>query len=338
MLIASSALGFSCVARRKLSPVPGPQRGIAFDAYQTTPSPDDFTVLLEVGATHVALFPFGYMRSHREPRVSRYEGPDIDWSLTDEGLLTLGSWARAAGLGVILIPTLADFTDGHWRGEVQMDDEESWSVFFESYGSFVLHYADLAARMQANGLSVGTELRETVGRSSEWTALIGRVRERFRGWLTYAANWDDYESVPWWSALDLVGVQAYFELGDPGPGARATRSENIAAAWAPIRDRLSALNQATGKRILFTEIGYKSHTRSTVHPWDWEISGTPDPELQAAAYEAAFDVFWSEPWFAGFYWWKWRPQAVRDRQYELDFTPQGKPAEQVLRGRYRRSG
>jgi hypothetical protein len=274
------------------------------------------------------------MRSHTEPLVLRYEGTDLDWSLTDQGLLSMGAMAREVDLNVVIIPTLADFTDGHWRGEVRMADEASWAAWFRSYREFVIHYAELAEAMTAKGFSVGTELRETVNREDDWRITIAQVRQRFGGWLTYAANWDDYESVPWWTQLDLIGVQAYFEVGNPGGGSAAAQVGALVRGWAPIRERLARLSEATGKRVLFTEIGYKSHTESTTFPWNWEIEGAPDPGLQAVAYEAAFKVFWNQPWFAGFYWWKWRPDPAADEDYERDFTPQGKLAEQVLRQYY----
>lgn len=333
-LTASGALAYACVSRRRIAPVPGPQRGVAFDAFQAAPHVGDFAAIKELGASHVAFFPFAYMHGHMEPRVFRYEGPHVDWSLTDEGLLSLGSMAREAGLDVLIVPTLADFTDGHWRGEVRMADEDSWTVWFESYRTFVIHYADIAEEMRASGFSVGTELRETVSRVGQWIEIIDAVRERFRGWITYAANWDDYDLVPWWHRLDLIGVQAYFELGDPGSGPRDERRERLIRAWDPIKAKLAALSRATGKRILFTEIGYKSHSLATVEPWRWEIEGVADATLQAAAYEAAFDSFWTQPWFAGFYWWKWRPNPGEDRDYDRDFTPQGKAAEVVLRRYY----
>ncbi len=334
-IASAGALALACARRGRLAPAPGPQRGIGFDAYRTRPSGDDFAALADLGATHLALFSFGYMRRHTDPVVLRYAGEDTDWSLTDEGLLATGRMARDAGLRVLLLPTLSDFVDGHWRGEVRMDDEDAWQAWFASYGDFLLHYAELADEMRAVGLSVGTELRGTVHRQSEWRSTIASARESFRGWLTYAANWDDYDRVPWWDALDLIGVQAYFELADPG-GADdpAGRSDRLREAWVPIRHRLAQVSAAAGKRVLFTEIGYKSHGGATVHPWNWEISGARDWELQASAYEAAFDALWRERWFAGFYWWKWRPDARSDTDYERDFTPQGKPAEAVVRRYY----
>ncbi len=332
LIVTGSGCVAACTARKSLPPVLGHQQGIAFDGFRTKPEQEDFDALTALGATHIALFPFGYMRSHTEPTVSRYSGRRVDWSLSDEGLLETGRMAREAGLRVVVLPTLADFRDGHWRGEVHMANEESWARFFESYREFLLHHAALAERMQAVGFSVGTELRETVARTTQWRETIGMVREQFWGWLTYAANWDDYGSIPWWDAVDLIGVQAYFELGDPGNGTVSERREKLASAWGPIRRRLAALSETTGKQILFTEIGYKSHTGSTAQPWKWEIEGLPDSTLQEAAYEAAFDVFWDKPWFAGFYWWKW--QTHSGMHADRDFTPQGKPAEQVVRRYY----
>ncbi len=329
-LASTAALALGCRARVRSTVPTGRQRGVAWDGYRGTPSPEDFTAIRELGATHLALWPYGYMERHTDPRVFRFEGADADWSVTDEGLLETGRMARTAGLSLIIVPTLEDFRDGHWRGETRMQTEDDWSRWFASYRAFLLHYADLAARIGAEGFSVGTELRLTVRHETRWRPLIDEVRERFPGWLTYAGNWDDYAGVPWWDAVDVIGIQAYFELGDPGPGTIWERTDALRAAWEPIASDLAAVSARTGKRVLFTEIGYKSHAGSTAHPWDWEIEGDPDADLQAAAYEAAFAALWERPWFAGFYWWKWHAVGTPVRDRLRNFTPQGKPAERVL--------
>lgn len=334
-LLTTAALSAACATHHRLAPAPGPQRGIAFDGYLgPRPTTSDVEALRVLGVSHLALFPFGYMRSHRDAAVLRFGGSNTHWSLTDEGLLHIGRLARQAGIRVVLLPTLADFVDGRWRGEIEMDDERAWETWFASYEAFVLHYAALAARMDADGFSVGTELRSTVHRADWWRQLVTQVRHQFSGWLTYAANWDDFDQVPWWSSLDLVGVQAYFELGTPPAGADPV--SHLVDAWAPTRDRLASLSSQLDRRVLFTEIGYKSHTGATTRPWQWELSGPPDPTLQRAAYEAAFRVFWYEPWFAGFYWWKWKLHATQDEEHDRDFSPQGKPAEEVIRRYYSR--
>ncbi len=331
-IVSAASLAAACSRRKRVTPIAGQQRGVAFDAFRARAEDIDLASVRRIGASHVALFPFGYMRSHRDPAVLRLDGRRRDWSLSDDGLLAVGRAARAAGLRVILVPTLADFVDGHWRGEVHMANDAEWAEWFASYRSFIEHYANLAQRMDAVGMSVGTELRMTVQRRREWRLTIARVRERFHGWLTYAANWDDYADVPWWDALDLIGIQAYFELGDPGSADDALRLSHLTNAWQPIKQQLAAVSALKRRRVLFTEIGYKSHAGSTAYPWRWELEGDIDGSLQHAAYEAAFRALWSEPWFAGFYWWKW--QATLRGDAERDFTPQGKPAEQVLRRWY----
>ena len=217
-----------------------------------------------------------------------------------------------------------------------MNDEGHWAEWFASYREFVLHYAEIAEQAGAVGLSVGTELRQTVHREAQWRETISLTRARFGGWLTYAANWDDFDQVPWWDAVDYIGVQAYFELGD-APTDLSTQRQQLTDAWIPIRDRLHAVSGRFDRKIFFTEVGYKSHEGATVKPWRWELEGESDPVLQAHAYEAAFRSFWHQPWFAGFYWWKWHPAAGLRSDRSRDFTPQGKPAESVLRHWYHRT-
>lgn len=330
-LLTTAAAVTACATRTRITP--RKQRGIAFDGYLAPkPTISELQTLVALGVSHLALFPFGYMRSHRDPEVLRFLDPDTHWSLTDDGLLYVGDLARRAGIRVVVLPTLVDFVDGRWRGEIEMEDEPGWQAWLASYEQFLLHYARLAARMGAAGFSVGTELRSTVHRVESWRRLVTRVRHQFSGWLTYAANWDDFEHVPWWTEVDLIGVQAYFELGSPPAGGGTV--SHLVGAWSPIRDRLALLSSQAGRRVLFTEIGYKSHTNATARPWQWELSGTSDTTLQRAAYEAAFKAFWHEPWFAGFYWWKWKPDATSDSGHDRDFSPQGKPAEEVLRHYY----
>ena len=52
-------------------------------------------------------------------------------------------------------------------------------------------------------------------------------------------------------------------------------------------------------------------------------------EVQALCYEAFFQTAWKKNWLAGVFFWKWYPQR---HNREPDFTPQGKAAEQVMKG------
>jgi hypothetical protein len=39
-------------------------------------------------------------------------------------------------------------------------------------------------------------------------------KKNLLGKLTYAANWDDFDKVPFWNELDYIGIDAYFPLSN----------------------------------------------------------------------------------------------------------------------------
>src|SRR5262249_2955450 len=151
----------------------------------------------------------------------------------------------------------------------------------------------------------------------EWRALIARVRGVYHGELTYCANWNgEPERIAFWDALDFIGVQAYYPLS---PKASPDRSE-VAAGWAPVSASLEALSRKTGKRVVFTELGFRSCLYALKEPWKWEADGDVDMEIQKAAYEATFATFWSEAWFGGAFVWKWHPRPDGPMRGDGDFT------------------
>ena len=189
-------------------------------------------------------------------------------------------------------------------------------------------HADLAQQTGVQQLAVGTELAGTSSNTAKWREVIDGVRAKYKGKITYAANYDEYEKISFWDALDYIGIDAYWPLES-----KPTSDVNaLVSAWQPIAAKLKALSKTQGKQILFTEAGYASQQGSVVTPWDHEASTVKDDAEQAAAYEALARVFWSQPWFAGVHWWMWDdiPGRTDDKQ-ELDYTPHGKPAEDILR-------
>lgn len=314
------------------------QRGVAFDGFRSTVGDDEFRALATIGTTHVAFAVSGFMRDVADPNVSRTVGRRRGAGggvggrgSSDDRLITLTAMARDAGLEVAFVPTIGGFR-GLSRNDIRMRTETDWSEWFRQYEQFVSDVAGLATTSGAAGLTIGMELRGTVAREQQWRAVAEAARNRFGGWLTYAANWDDYQSVQWWDAVDYVGVQAYFELGAPPVGSTGNeRQRFLRDQWRPIRDRMEGVSQAFDRPVLFTEIGYPSRVGGTERPWDWREDGEPDDSLQADAYTAAFQTFWNQPWFAGMYWWKWyASERLHARDWSHDYTPQNKPAQQVL--------
>lgn len=244
--------------------------------------------------------------------------------------------AHAAGFKVFLKPHiwLTEPSDGKWRSDIFPENEKDWKLWKKTYREFILRYAKIAEQKEVELFCVGTELsRLSVEKSDFWVDLIKEVRSIYSGKITYAANWyDEFEKITFWEELDFIGIQAYFPL---------TQNENptiqqISEGWNQHLPAIKSIHEKYNRKILFTEMGYKSTSDSAVKPWDWiDYSSDSDKPVstttQVNCYQAFFDTVWNQEWFAGVHIWQMRSDFVKGRgKSDLDFTPQGKPAEGVI--------
>lgn len=274
----------------------------------------------------ISVTPFGYIELHApEIAASSTFGSDAE---TDESLAEVVAQARARGLGILVKPHLwsTDFV-----GRIAMRGEADWRRFFRAYERYLAHHAVLAEACGASALCVGNEMIEaTRGRDKEWRGLIGSARRLFSGPLTYGAHWEEEVGrIGFWDALDWVGVSLYAPLAtDPaaGPGAW----EGAARRQA---ERLGRIAQRAGKPLVLVEVGFPSHPRALLAPWEDPDTGPADDRVQAAAFEAVVSAFGPQPFLGGIYWWKWFTDdgaSAGDRSHRFA----GKPAEEVVRRFY----
>jgi hypothetical protein len=306
----------------------GKMRGVCWEAGRAV-EPRHLAPLRALGVDWISQTPFGWSPSPRDPRVVL--APEhVHWGETDSGLVYTARWARELGIRTLLKPHL--WVRGGWVGDVRMQTEAEWRAWFADYEQFILHYARLAEAHGFDALAVGTELGGTTDRTADWLRLVERVRQTYRGPITYCANWhDEAERIEFWSALDFIGVQAYYPLG----AGMQPPADSMRAAWRPVVERLGRLARRTGKPIVFTEVGYKSAAGAVRAPWSWDAAGDRDLEQQRDAYRVLFETWWDVPWFGGTFLWKWHPQLLDGYgRRERDFTPQGKPALEVVRAWY----
>jgi hypothetical protein len=306
------------------------QRGVCFVAGPRRFQADAFEQLARLSVNWISVTPFGWLGRNRSTVQTRTR--NVWWGESDSGLKATFRGAREKNIKVLLNPHIwmRPGKEGEWRGSIGFDTEAEWNEWEGSYHRFMMHYARLAEEEQVEALCIGTELRSTVkARPEFWHSLIDSVREVYGGRLTYAANWyREFEEVPFWGALDFVGIQGYFPLAVEGDSVTV---EGLMEGWSPHLDRLEAFQKRVGKPVVFTEVGYRSTNDAAVEPWLWRSEGATDTHVQALCYEAMFRVFWTRPWFAGSYIWKWYPYPPRrPGRRERDFTPQGKPSEGVL--------
>ncbi len=299
----------------------------------------------DLGIEWLALTPFGWMENHSTPSVRLNRRARL-WGESDQGLRTTARQARALGFQLMLKPHLwltRPVASG-WIGVIDFDTEEEWQKWEADYRTFILHYAELAQSEDMAILCIATELSNPVrSRPRFWKSLIEEIRTVYSGKLTYAANWyQDYDVVDIWPNLDYIGVNAYFPLTDRhGPSI-----SEIMTGWIPHIERISRLSEEHGKPVLFTEVGYKNTPGSTIRPWEWPprrrrgIAEPPpddhrvDQDEQVNAYEALFRSVGRLPWFRGMFIWKWYPDSSRIAEDRIEFSPQNKEAEQVLKRWY----
>ena len=132
--------------------------------------------------------------------------------------------------------------------------------------------------------------------------------------------------MPFWDALDYIGIDAYFPLADPADP--APPAQQLAAAWSGrgYLNAIAALSRRTGRQVLFTEIGYRAIHTAAVHPSSWQARAATDTGAQANAYEAFYTAVAGQPWMAGVYWWAVDPDPTPLQDYD----PTGKPAEVIV--------
>lgn len=229
---------------------------------------------------------------------------------------------HSLGMDIALKPHI-DVKDGTWRGEIYFDNEADWQAWFNSYNQFITKYAQFAQDKGLDRFIVGTELVKTSNRENDWRNIITTVRANFSGKLTYSSNWDEFQNIAWWDDLDYIGVDAYFPL---------TNKDNpiideIKAAWLPHVTKIENIQSLFNKPVLFTEIGYRSINGANKEPWKMLAVDTQE---QADCYRAALETFKDKPWFKGFYWWNWETNPNAGGISDTGFTPQNKPAQDIL--------
>ena len=227
---------------------------------------------------------------------------------------------------------------GNWVGGYDLETEEEWKEWEASYSGYILEAARIAEEEKVEMLCIGTEFKiASKKREQFWRELAKEVRKVYSGAITYAANWDEYEHVRFWDAVDYIGLDAYFPLVQ----AETPDVESLRKGWAEPFRKIELLNKVYGKPILFTEFGYRSIDNCGWKQWEFEdIPFNQKVNLQAQqnAYQAFFEQFWDQPWFAGVFVWQWYTndsKAGGDRN--SDYTPQNKPAEQLIQDWFERS-
>jgi len=225
-----------------------------------------------------------------------------------------------------------------WRGLVMTKNDSDWDTLSKNYTDFIMDYARLADSLNVEIFCIGTEMKAmALKKPGYWQNLIKQIRMIYGGKLTYAANWDSYDKIAFWDELDFIGIDAYFPLGTE----KSPDMDSLLERWKPYKEEIQNLSQKHKKPVLFTEWGYESENYASETPWNADgretQNGGPHDNnhlnnpIQANLYEATFQTFWDEAWFAGVFVWRWSPPEELNRDIPTyNYSPIGKPAEETL--------
>ncbi len=266
-----------------------------------------------LGANWIATHPYGSITRDGTVGVRRRgdgDNPPLHWTRPI-------AEAHAQGLKVCIKPHLAYWRSGFsWRGEITFDTEEQWGRFWSDYSAWILELA--TACSEADAFIIGTELDQTLQHEARWRALIADVRKVYDGPVTYAANWSDYRRVPFWDALDVIGIQGYFPVSE----IENPKAQDIRDGWQRIVAELRAYGEQYDRNILFTELGYNQSYSTAAKPWDYGTDDDGARAIQELCWLTALDAISDEPRIVGALLWKWFPHPhPLGRNFQLATPP-----------------
>jgi len=328
ILICFSAF-FLCPPRQKSEVCPLLIKGVSFVAPPDPFQSDPMVPIKQLGIDWIALIPYAFSSGTR-PELHYDVNHWQWWGETPEGIRESIRLARHNKLKVMLKPQV--YIHRKWIGDLNFDSDSAWSLWENAYEKYILDIATMANESHVEMICIGTEIKHSAeGRPQFWSKLIQKLRKIYSGKLCYSANWDQYNSVPFWNELDYIGISAYFPLTDE----RTPSKELLLEKWKPWQSELEMFSRQMQKPILFTEYGYLSVDSCAGKSWELEPNVDRlqvNEQAQANAFDALYSAFWCKPYFAGGFLWKWFPEMKGHEGYpEKDYTPQGKLAESIIK-------
>jgi len=319
---------------------PGFLRGVSYamsnsvdSSYASPRSRETLARIAKIPADSISIMPFAFMREADSPWIGfihRRPGGE-----TDEGTVRAVADARELHMTAMVKPQLW-VGRGRFVGEIAMGREDRWRLFFDNYRRFLVHHAIVSEAAGAALFCVGTELIATEPRAREWRETIAAVRLATGAPLLYAANWAaGAPKVPFWDALDAIGVDFYDSLSKDAEASDSALEAGVGAAVAP----LEKLAEASRKPVIFAEAGFPAVRAAWIAPHDERSGRPPFPPDAARAVSAVFRALKGKAWWRGVYWWKAFSSGQTARENDRGYNILGAPAEKAIaEGFARRSG
>ena len=305
--------------------------GVSFVSFGDSITKAHIKPISNINSNYAAIMPFGFVQDINHPEII-YNSARQWFGETENGVKQYVESLKKQHIKVMIKPQIW-VRGGEFTGLIHMKTEDEWLQLEHTYSQYILKFAAVAEAVNAEIFCVGTELEGFVeNRPNYWKQLIVDVQNVYSGKITYAANWNEYEKIPFWSQLDYIGIDAYFPISS----LKTPTVEDCKTGWLKYKPTMENLSITLSKPVLFTEFGYRSVDFTGKEPWE-SSREMKDVNLaaQTNATKALLETFWGENWFAGGFVWKWHHDYPNSGGPENTmFTPQNKPAEVLLKETY----
>jgi len=300
------------------------------NGYGSKKSETTHSHLENTGFNSVQINTFCYMKDKSIPAVYYGFDPTMQNKKIKKEIKNL----HKKGFTVMLKPHVwiggNEFNPDNWRNKIDYINPGKLASWFHNYGNYIKSEAKIAENSKVEIFVIGTELVKLTKYEKEWKKLIKEIREIYSGKITYAAEGSNALNIEFWDDLDYIGIDAYFQLTDK----KDPDIKDLEEGWVKYEKDLKKLSEKFNKKIIFTEIGYKSVRGTAVRPWEWSNNSEISQQQQAQAFEAMYRTFADKAYIEGIYIWKY---FTDNDSYEKDnvasgFTPYGKIAEGVISG------
>ena len=253
-----------------------------------------------------------------------------------------------AGKKVSLLPDIIIKT-GDYVANLCPEDIDQW---FTSYHDALMHYAILAQKYDVELFSIGNEFHSLWTEDQKWGYIIDKLREKYKGLITTKLNcwWQEktFQKVltySWLEKLDYIAIAPYFDL----TWENDLSLEEIKNSWQNSRhglnivEELREIAEKYKKKMIFSEMGYRSIDGTTIEPWNSDSivprsggSGKIDLEEQSLATQALFEVFKDKDWWGGLFCFHW--PTVKPNQQDKTWAIWNKPVELVIQNNFCNKG
>jgi hypothetical protein len=216
-----------------------------------------------------------------------------------------------------------------------------WDRWFAQFEIFILKAARAAEEGGAGVLSLGKQLNGAMykGNEARWRALIGKVRQVYRGKITQVVFYSGYtttlENMPWADGLDFVTVYYYNNFSEK----ERPSLDELEAKMKEFNRTQFAPFYARYKKPIVMLNAFQSRDHAAKQEWfEPYLSQAATTSIgrdyigQADLYEAFFRSTLNEPWLGGVVTWGYWLEADYNPKYSFDksSTVRNKPAALVV--------